>query len=135
MSHHFQASGIRPDNSPSKNSPEGGRYALLDINLTHPTRVTQFAISHFLAADPASKSPKTVIEVSSIAGQTSPLAAPIYNATKHAINGSVRGLAPLEAKLGIRVAGCGAWSGQDTAVDQARGEYEGRQWRRCVGNP
>jgi NAD(P)-dependent dehydrogenase (short-subunit alcohol dehydrogenase family) len=93
-------------NSPSKDSPEGGRYALLDINLTHPIRVTQLAISHFLAANPPAsvKNPKTVIHVSSIAGQTSPLAVPIYNATKHAINGFVRSLAPLEAKLGIRVA-------------------------------
>jgi 3-hydroxybutyrate dehydrogenase len=93
-------------NSPSKDSPEGGRYALLDINLTHPIRVTQLAISHFLAADPpaSSKNPKTVIHVSSIAGQKSSLAAPIYSATKHAISGFVRSLAPLEAKLGIRVA-------------------------------
>jgi 3-hydroxybutyrate dehydrogenase len=59
-----------------------------------------------LAADPPAsvKNPKTVIHVSSIAGQASPLAAPIYNATKHAINGFVRSLAPLEAKLGIEVA-------------------------------
>lgn len=45
-----------------------------------------------------------MVHVSSIAGQTSPLAAPIYNTTKHAINGFVRSLAPLEAKLGIEVA-------------------------------
>jgi 3-hydroxybutyrate dehydrogenase len=59
-----------------------------------------------LATDPpaSSKNPKTVIHISSIAGQKSPLAAPIYSATKHAINGFVRSLAPLEAKLGIRVA-------------------------------
>ena len=59
-----------------------------------------------MAADPPAsvKNLKTVIHVSSIAGQTSPLAAPICNATKHAINGFIRSLAPLEAKLGIRVA-------------------------------
>lgn len=59
-----------------------------------------------MADDPPAsvKNPKTVIHVSSIAGQTSLLAAPIYNATKHAINGFVSSLAPLEAKLGIRVA-------------------------------
>jgi 3-hydroxybutyrate dehydrogenase len=93
-------------NSSSKDSPDNGRYALLDINLTHPIRVTQLAISHFLAADPPASvhNPKTVVHVSSIAGQTSPLPAPIYNATKHAINGFVRSLAPLEARLGIRVA-------------------------------
>jgi NAD(P)-dependent dehydrogenase (short-subunit alcohol dehydrogenase family) len=92
--------------SASKDSPDGGRYALLDINLTHPIRVTQLAISHFLAADPPAsvKNPKTVVHVSSIAGQTSPLPVPMYTATKHAINGFVRSLAPLEARLGIRVA-------------------------------
>jgi 3-hydroxybutyrate dehydrogenase len=92
--------------STSKDSPDGSRYALLDINLTHPIRVTQLAISHFLAADPPAsvKNPKTVVHVSSIAGQTSPLAVPMYNATKHAINGFVRSLAALEARLGIRVA-------------------------------
>jgi 3-hydroxybutyrate dehydrogenase len=45
-----------------------------------------------------------VIHVSSIAGQTSPLTTPIYNTTRHAINGFVRSLAPLEAKLGTGVA-------------------------------
>ena len=92
--------------SPSKDSPDGGRYGSLDINLTHPIRVTQLAISHFLTASPPAsvQNPKTVIHVSSIAGQASPLPAPIYNATKHAINGFVRSLAPLEASLGIRVA-------------------------------
>ena len=50
------------------------------------------------------QNPKTVVHISSIAGQTTPLAAPIYNATRHAINGFVRSLAPLEARLGIRVA-------------------------------
>ena len=79
---------------------------MLDINLAHPIRATQLAISHFLAADPPAsfKSPKTVIHVSSIAGLTSLLPPPIYNATKHAINGFVRSLAPLEAKLRTRVA-------------------------------
>ena len=93
-------------NSPSKDSTDGGRYALLDINLTHPIRVTQLAISHFLASDPpvSVKNPKTVVHISSIAGQTTPLLAPMYNATKHAMNGFVRSLAPLEARLGIRVA-------------------------------
>lgn len=34
-----------------------------------------------------------------------PFHAPIYNATKHAINGFVRSLAPLDSRLGIRVTG------------------------------
>ena len=68
------------------------------------------AISHFLNPrdssnrPPASPTnPRSIIHVSSIAGQTTPLIAPIYNATKHAINGFVRSLAPLDKELGIRV--------------------------------
>lgn len=93
---------------PSRDDPTGGRYALLDVNLTHPIRMTQLAISHFLSgtvSPPTSRgNPRSIIHVSSIAGQTTPLAAPMYNASKHAINGFVRSLAPLEARLGIRVA-------------------------------
>jgi len=33
------------------------------------------------------------------------LAAPLYNATKHALNGFVRTLGPLEARIGVRVVG------------------------------
>lgn len=38
-----------------------------------------------------------------MAGQAIIVANPIYNATKHAINGFVRSLAPLEERLGVRV--------------------------------
>ena len=71
----------------------------------HPIRTTQLAISHFLASSKpvSAKNPKAVIHISSIAGQVTPLAAPIYNATKHGINGFVRSLAPLSARLGVRV--------------------------------
>ena len=68
------------------------------------------AISHFLNPSGSSKrapasptNPRSIIHVSSIAGQTTPLVAPIYNATKHAINGFVRSLAALDKELGIRV--------------------------------
>ena len=96
-----------PPGSPgSKDDPAGGRYATLDINLTHPIRMTQLAISHFLAASPpvSPSNPKSIVHISSIAGQATPIVAPMYNATKHAINGFVRSLGPLEANMGIRVA-------------------------------
>jgi len=99
-----------PGEPPSMDSSQHSRYAELDINLVHPIRTTQMAISHFLnpsdSSDrpPASPTnPRSIIHVSSIAGQTTPLVAPIYNATKHAINGFVRSLAPLDKELGIRV--------------------------------
>ncbi|KAL8687540.1 MAG: hypothetical protein Q9218_006322, partial [Villophora microphyllina] len=44
-----------------------------------------------------------IIHISSIAGQVTPLLAPLYNASKHAVSGFVRTLAPLDAAHGIRV--------------------------------
>ncbi|MCJ1474005.1 hypothetical protein MMC13_002661 [Lambiella insularis] len=99
-----------PGAPPSKDPARSSRYALLDINLTHPIRTTQMVISHFLNLSdttrrrPASSTnPASIIHISSIAGQVTPLAAPIYNATKHALNGFVRSLAPLDGHLGIRI--------------------------------
>jgi 3-hydroxybutyrate dehydrogenase len=74
----------------------------LDINLTHPIRVTQLAISHFLRHRKNS-SRKHIVHISSIAGQSKSMAAPIYVATKHGINGLVRSLDDLDDKFGIRV--------------------------------
>ena len=96
-----------PGSSPSKDEAESNRYASLDINLTHPIRTTQLAIQHFLSSrSKASDSPfimKQVVLISSIAGQSTPFPAPLYNAAKHATNGFVRTLAPLDKRLGIRV--------------------------------
>jgi len=99
-----------PGTPPSTDSPSGDHYAHLDINLTHPIRTTQLAIAHFLnPKDPIQRAPvspsnpRSIIHISSVAGQMTPMLAPIYNATKHAINGFVRSLAPLETELGIRV--------------------------------
>lgn len=75
---------------------------MIDINITHPIRTTQLAIAHFLN-NRTSGRPKHIVHISSIAGQNTTLAAPIYCATKHAINGFVRSLANLDKKLGIRV--------------------------------
>jgi 3-hydroxybutyrate dehydrogenase len=71
----------------------------MDINLIHPIRTTQLAISRFLGA----KSPKHILHISSIAGQEANLPVPIYSATKHGLNGFVRSLAELDQKVGIRV--------------------------------
>lgn len=43
------------------------------------------------------------MHISSIAGQVTPLLAPLYNASKHGISGFVRTLAPLDLHHGIRV--------------------------------
>ncbi|KLJ06222.1 3-hydroxybutyrate dehydrogenase [Blastomyces silverae] len=88
-----------PPGSPeSHDSRLGSRYSVLDINLTHPIRTTQLAMSRFANA----KTPKSIVHVSSIAGQGPTPVTPIYCATKHAINGFVRSLAVLD-QVGIRV--------------------------------
>ena len=99
-----------PGTSVSKDDPEGGRYASIDINLTHPIRTTQLAIAEFLnpkngGAKANVNNPKRVVITSSIAGQTPNFSTPIYVAAKHGINGLIRSLAPLDGKLGIRVNG------------------------------
>uniref|UniRef100_A0A093V1C0 15-hydroxyprostaglandin dehydrogenase [NAD(+)] n=1 Tax=Talaromyces marneffei PM1 TaxID=1077442 RepID=A0A093V1C0_TALMA len=91
-----------PGSSESRDDPKGGRYRLLDINITHPIRVTQLAISHFLQHQNSNKR-KHIVHISSIAGQNPSTAAPIYVATKHAISGLVRSLAKLDKEFGIRV--------------------------------
>ncbi|KAF2020490.1 NAD-dependent 15-hydroxyprostaglandin dehydrogenase [Aaosphaeria arxii CBS 175.79] len=97
---------IPPGQEQSIDDPKAGRYASIDINLSHPIRLTQLAISHFMSGKPAAgpTNRKSIILISSTAGQKTPLAAPIYCATKHAINGLVRCLAPLQDRVGIRVA-------------------------------
>lgn len=93
-----------PGTQASKDSPAGGRYGLIDINLTHPIRVTQLAISHFLRNRDSQKS-KHIVHISSIAGQNASFAAPVYSATKHGISGFVRSMAKLDELFGIRVTG------------------------------
>ncbi|KAJ5982528.1 hypothetical protein N7451_012628 [Penicillium sp. IBT 35674x] len=88
-----------PGSTESSDSPTGGGYAVIDINLVHPIRTTQLAISRFLKA----KSPKHILHISSIAGQYTTLAVPMYGATKHALNGFVRSLAELDQEIGVRV--------------------------------
>ncbi|KIX10446.1 uncharacterized protein Z518_01529 [Rhinocladiella mackenziei CBS 650.93] len=94
-----------PGTEKSQDDPLGGRYKLLDINLTHPIRVTQMAISHFLAADtPCSASnPKSIVHIASIAGQSASLYFPLYHVSKHGVQALVRSLASLEQTHGIRV--------------------------------
>ena len=104
-----------PGSAKSKDDVTGaggiGHYATLDINITHPIRVTQLAISRWLNPPKDSKSgkaspsnPKRVVHISSIAGQCPGLSTPLYMASKHAISGFIRSLASLDT-IGIRVNG------------------------------
>lgn len=99
-----------PGQSPaSRDHPASGSYALLDINVSHPIRATQIALSHWLhprtptALRVSTQNPKRVVHISSVAGQVGVFRAPLYGASKFAITGFVRCLAPLEAETGIKV--------------------------------
>ncbi|KAK4934665.1 hypothetical protein LTR10_024129 [Elasticomyces elasticus] len=94
-----------PGSEKSQDDPLSGRYKLLDINLTHPVRVTQMAISHFLAASPPSSAsnPKSIVHIASVAGQGVSFPFPLYHASKHGIQALVRCMASLEQLHGIRV--------------------------------
>ncbi|KAK8234584.1 short-chain dehydrogenase [Phyllosticta capitalensis] len=110
-----------PGHPEARDPADGGRYALVDINITHPIRATQLALSYWLHPRPVSVTagdgktatvtpakasplnPKRVVHISSVAGQSPSLANPMYIASKHAISGFTRCLGPLEPATGIRV--------------------------------
>ncbi|GLA42908.1 hypothetical protein AnigIFM63309_011643 [Aspergillus niger] len=104
-----------PGSSESKDGLDSNRYYLLDINLTHPIRTTQLALSYWLhprsrpssfhpVAEPVSpENSKRIIHISSVAGQIPNFNAPIYGASKFAITGFVRCLAPLDQAIGVRI--------------------------------
>lgn len=77
----------------------------MDINVTHPIRTTQLAISHFLKHG----KPGSIVHISSVAAQAPGPNTPLYIAAKHAISGFIRCLAHLEtpeaAMPKIRVTG------------------------------
>ena len=96
-----------PGTEKSRDDPASGRYKTLDINLTHPIRVTQLAISQFLAAKPpcSPENPKSIVHIASIAGEDAYLRNPLYVVSKHGVQALVRSMADLEGLHGIRVTG------------------------------
>ena len=112
---HWSSFWHPPGSAESKDDVDKNHYASLDINLTHPIRATQLAIQYWLHPPDSVKSavassskasgenPKRVVLVSSVAAQIPVFRAPIYGASKFAISGFARSLAPLEHSLGIRV--------------------------------
>lgn len=112
---HWTNFWIPPGTGASKDSPTGGpdgvgHYSVFDINLVHPVRTTQLAISRWLnPPDPKDKvstaNPKRIVHISSIAGQTPSTGFPLYIASKHALSGFIRSMAPLDSTMGIRING------------------------------
>jgi hypothetical protein len=115
---HWTNFWIPPGNSKSRDDPHGekgsgvGHYGVFDLNITHPIRTSQIAISRWLNPPKDSKvgkvsptNPKRLVHISSIAGQTPSFITPLYIASKHAVSGFIRSLGPLDETLGIRVNG------------------------------
>ena len=94
-----------PGHPSSRDDPNSNQYKSIDINLTHPIRLSQLAISHMLsrrASTPDGKLRGAIVHISSVAAQRSALPFPIYCACKAGVSSFTRSLAPLEAKHGIR---------------------------------
>lgn len=87
--------------SESRDPADGdpGHYAVLDVNLTHPIRLSQLAISHWTQR----KEKGCLVHVGSMAGYCASINTPLYFASKHGLHGFVRSLGGLRDELGIRV--------------------------------
>ncbi|KAK4063612.1 hypothetical protein H0G86_007202 [Trichoderma simmonsii] len=89
-------------NSPSRDDADGdpGHYAVLDVNLTHPIRLSQLAIAHWTSR----RIPGSLLIVGSMAGYVHGIGSPLYFASKHGVHGFVRSLGRLRDTVGIRTA-------------------------------
>jgi 3-hydroxybutyrate dehydrogenase len=87
--------------SPSLDAADAdpGSYAVIDINLVHPARMSQLAIGHWSRR----RRPGTLVHVSSVAGHTAGIGTPLYFATKHGVTALVRSLGDLKETMGVRV--------------------------------
>lgn len=96
-----------PGSESSKDAVEGDRYMQIDLNLVHPIRSTQLAISHFLTEESKATvdSPKTIVHIASIAAEGAFAPVAIYNATKWGLRGFIYAMGELEATRNIRVSG------------------------------
>ncbi|KAI1261608.1 short chain dehydrogenase [Xylariaceae sp. FL1019] len=88
-------------NSPSRDDANGepGSYKQIEVNLTHPIRLSQLGIGYWTK----NKIPGTLVHVSSIAGHATGIGSPLYFASKHGLHGFVRSLGSLRDSVGIRV--------------------------------
>lgn len=94
-------SATNPD-SPSRDDANGepGHYAVLDVNLIHPIRLSQLAIAHWTSR----QIPGSLLVVGSMAGYVHGIGSPLYFASKHGVHGFVRSLGRLRDTVGIRTA-------------------------------
>ncbi|KAH8662200.1 short chain dehydrogenase [Xylariales sp. PMI_506] len=97
---HPPKTASNPD-TPSRDSADAdlGTYTTLNVNVTHPIRLSQLGIGYWTQ----NKMPGTLVHISSVAGHAASVGTPIYYASKHAIHGFVRSLSCLRDELNIRV--------------------------------
>ncbi|TPX12257.1 uncharacterized protein E0L32_007143 [Thyridium curvatum] len=76
-----------------------GTYAVIDVNLTHPIRLTQLAMSHWLGRG----IPGCMVYAGSTAGYVTSFASPMYIAAKSGLHGFVRSIGGIKEELNIRV--------------------------------
>lgn len=87
--------------SSDKQDADPGTYACIDVNLTHPIRLSQLAMSYWMRE----KMRGQLVFVSSVAGHTPSWPTPMYIASKHGVTGYVRSLGlVMNREFGIRVA-------------------------------
>ncbi|KAH8667147.1 hypothetical protein BGZ61DRAFT_558537 [Ilyonectria robusta] len=94
---HWSSFWHPPGSGESKDEIDAGHYKLLDINLTHPFAQPRWQ------SKVSVQNPKRVIHIASVAGYLPVFRAPMYGASKFAVTGFVRCLAPLDSSVGIRV--------------------------------
>ncbi|KAF7853291.1 uncharacterized protein EAF02_011945 [Botrytis sinoallii] len=90
--------GNQSDTTSPNVNPFPGSFHTLNVNITHPIRLTQMGIEYWTSSRRSGR----VICVGSVAGQIGVMETPLYHASKFAITGFVRSVAGLE-ELGIRV--------------------------------
>ncbi|KAI9761865.1 MAG: hypothetical protein M4579_000805 [Chaenotheca gracillima] len=76
-------------------------YAELDINVSHPIKLTRLAMQSFMKKGKKG----VVLIVASIAGYLPSFPCPVYSASKHAVVGFTRSMAKVDATQGVKI-GC-----------------------------
>ncbi|KAH7115891.1 hypothetical protein B0J11DRAFT_113001 [Dendryphion nanum] len=78
---------------------EDDGYKQVDVNVSHPTKLTRIAIRKSLGRGKRA----SVCIIASIGGIAGSIAAPLYCATKHAIVGFVKSLKDTESLTGVKI--------------------------------
>ncbi|CAK7244581.1 MAG: hypothetical protein STHCBS139747_006125 [Sporothrix thermara] len=90
---------FEPDWSSFWDDTEEDGYKQVDVNVTHPLKLSRIAIRSLVQH----KKPGVVLIVASLAGYQGAFASPLYCATKHAVVGFVRSVADLDELQSIKV--------------------------------